>query len=241
MATRILHTGLYGIESSKIITALWQCVKDKYNSQRNTFRARSVSYTDVMTADDNECVFKLDTFRRGWCDKWPFDGWNDKRILEHIAWEIKCAVLRRVEWAHDDVKKAWKRRNSAMYQFPFSNGVGKQIPVSKIYFIYDKLRSRSCEKRYPAEYVDELTAVPLDPIMTEMKIAQREEIKKLEEQLNLTIRKLNNECYAEKERIRIEISNKYNKLIDDAKAETAKKIEELKAEMDGFTALSIAS
>ena len=239
MATRILHTGLYGIESSKIITALWQCVKDKYNSQRNTARARSVSYTDVMTADDNECVFQLDTFRRSWKDVWPFDGWNDKRILEHIAWEIKCAVLRRAEWVHDDVKKTWKRRNNAMYQFPNSNG--KQIPVSKIYFIYDKFRGRNTEKRYPAEYVDELIAVPLDPIMTEMKIAQKEEIKKLEEQLNMTIQKLNNECYAEKERVRIEIGNKYNKMVNDARAETAKKIEALKAEMESFTALSLAS
>lgn len=229
MATRTIHTGLYGIEAFRIVDAVWNEVLKIYGDKRNTERAKSVLHTTAKQADDNELVFECESIWKYSC-KPAFSNWNDKRVLDHIAWELKLRAAKKANMKGLDFKQEWKRRS--LSSFTFSNA--HDVTISKLYFIYDKLRGRKTEKRYPAEYATELAAMPLDPIMTEMKIAQKEEIKKLEEQLNLTIRKLNDECYAEKERMRIEISNKYGKLVDAAKAETANKIKALKAEMDSF-------
>ena len=230
MATRTIHTGLYGTEAFHIVDAVWNEVLEMYGNKRGTQRARSVMRTAAKRADDNELVFECESLYRCYGGKPAFSNWNDQRVLDHIAWELKLRVANKATAKGLDFKQEWKRNN--LSSFMFSNR--HEVIISKLYFIYDTLRGRKTEKRYPAKYAAELAAMPLDPIMTEMKIAQKEEIKKIEEALTMTIRKLNDECYAAKERMRIEICNKYNKLIDDARAETAKKIEALKAEMDNF-------
>ena len=236
MATRTIHTGLYGSEAFHILDAVWTDVLDEYGDKRNTERTKSVIHTSVEQADDNEVVFECESiWKYGY--KSAFSSWNDKRVLDHIAWELKRMLAKTVQRNGDEFMKVWMRSRTVQYNYVFAKRNAKHmhgVTVSKLYFIYDKLRGRKTEKRYPAKYVNELVAMPLDPIMTEMKIAQKEEIKKIEEALTEQLRKLKSESYAESEKARIAVVKKYEKIMEDAKVETARKIDALKKEMDSF-------
>jgi hypothetical protein len=98
---------------------------------------------------------------------------------------------------------------------------------------------KNFKRSFPQNYSDKLIGIPLDPITVELKNAQVEEIKKIEAELQQKRDTLKNQKYTERDAAYNVIEAKYSKLITEAEAEAAAKIQKLKDEMDGIASLNL--
>lgn len=222
---RQIHTGFYAARTKDIIHALQtKAIADCQNCKR-TFKIKSVRYLTVNLAVDNEVVLECNSTGR-WTSETCFKGWNDAQALNHMAWVYKNIIVRKLAGTN----AAWKRDCTAEVTVE-----GVTFTVQEFYCIYDSMRQRKgADKRYSKELVEKLRGMPLDPIMTEMKIAQAEEIARLETDLNLKIKKLESERYEEQERTRKQIAATYAAKIEATKAETEAEIKRIREEMNAM-------
>lgn len=238
MNTRIIHTGLYSNDTMKILTAVFEDIHAAYSNKRRTKRTRSVLRTHVVQADDNEVVFSIESFSR-YSIQSPFPGWSDVRVLDHLGWEMKQIVMRKANEACESMKNVWKRNSSAHYVFDEDGTDRFDAAIPQVYFIYDTFRGRRTDDKYLKEFADSLISMPLDPIMTEMKIAQKEEIKKIDKERNLKLRELRNKIYYNAEKARKAAYAAGDREIAQLNNEYDKKIESLKNEMDNYSAAAL--
>lgn len=225
---RIIHTSFYGQRAREILAALLKMSQSDIARAKNTFKIRSMKEICFGLGDDNECQFQVFN-KNGWRWKGAFNGWTDARTLEHIAWVFKNIVVR--ELARHSPDAAWKRNCKAKITV-----IDIDFTVEEFYCIYDSLRARkNADKRYDSKLVEELRGTPLDPIMTEMKIAQREEIANIEKELENEVQRLEHERWTEIEKMRKNIVDEYNKKVTAAREAAKQKIAELSASMEALT------
>ena len=226
--TRTIHLGFYATRANDILNALLTRAQTDVANSKNTFKILGVKGIKLERADDNELIFRCYKPQR-WRSTIAFGGWADARVLEHMAWVFKNIVVKELGRQAPDA--AWKRNCKATIKV-----CDVDFNVEEFYCIYDNMRARKgADKRYDAKLVEELRGLPLDPIMTEMKIAQREEIAKLEAEIEETVRKLENERWAEQEKMRKQIAETYAKKVAEAREENARKIAEVRAQMEALT------
>ena len=223
--TRQIHTGFYAPRAKEIITALQTKATNDCANCKRTFKIKSVRYLTVDIAVDNEIVFNCNSTGR-WTSETCFKGWNDAQALNHMAWVYKNIIVKKLAGTN----AAWKRDCTAEVVVE-----GVKFTVQEFYCIYDAMRQRKgADKRYSKELVESLRGLPLDPIMTEMKIAQTEEINKLETELKTRIQNLEHERYEEQEKARKQIMQQYADKIEAARNETAAEIARIREEMNAM-------
>ena len=235
---RELHTGFYSDRAEMIIRRLLDSEQSYQSSLKKTFKVKSILYLEVERAIDNEVVFTCGRFRgRGWDYMNSFDRINDTDALNHIAWCFKQCVLRRLKSIlldEDKAEKNWNRSNTLNFRTDSINT--DDISVSEAYFIYDRLRQRkNAANRYSKELSESLIGLPLDPIMTEMKIGMLEEIERLKKEQEQTVAVLFNKKEEAVKKYRDEKAAEFNKARDAVYAETAAKIAKINAELAAMT------
>lgn len=218
MSNRIVHTGLYGKTARDTIVPVLRRIIYEHRCKARTERIMSIVATEVVVADDNEIVLSVGTHydRRKWKDVPSFQTWSDKQVLEHFAWLIKCHVMPSIKLR---TTKGWKRNNdetaTVIGNFDGDTRMADiNARVCDIYLAYDVLRGRKLGRCWSEAQKEAVIGKPLDPISTEMKIAQKQEIEKLKTALKDEIRALESERY---------------KKVEEARAAIYKEIEELKA------------
>ena len=235
---RELHTGFYSDRAELIMRRLLEGEQSYQHSLKKTFKVKSILHLEVERAIDNEVVFTCGKFRgRAWDYMHSFDRINDTDALNHIAWCFKQCVLRRLRNKLSDEDKAEKNWNrSSTLNFRTDSINTDDISVSEAYFIYDHLRQRkNAAKRYSKELGDSLIGLPLDPIMTEMKLGMLEEIERLKKEQEQAVSVLFNEKEEDIKKFRNEKSAEFNKARDAVYAETAAKIAKINAELNSMT------
>ena len=230
---RELHTGFYSDRAELIMRRLLEGEQSYQHSLKKTFKVKSILHLEVKRAIDNEVVFTCEKFRRGWDYMHSFDRINDTDALNHIAWCFKQCVLRCLRNMLSDENKAEKNWNrSCTLNFRTDSTTADDISVSEVYFIYDHLRQRkNAAKRYSKELSESLIGLPLDPIMTEMKLGMLEEIERLKTEQERTVAALFNEKEEAIKKVRNEKAAECNKARDAVYAETADKIAKINAEL----------
>ena len=134
----------------------------------------------------------------------------------------------------DKAEKNWNR--SCTLNFRTDSINTDDISVSEAYFIYDHLRQRkNAAKRYSKELGDSLIGLPLDPIMTEMKLGMLEEIERLKKEQEQTVAVLFNKKEDAVKKYRDEKNAEFNKARNTIYAETAAKIAKINAELNSIT------
>lgn len=235
--TRTIHTGLYGANLRHTIPALWGQVVYEHGCKASTFKTRSTRATTIDVADDNELLINLGELydRKTWHDVVAFNGWTDVEIFDHIAWNLKQLIVKAIK---EKGGAEWKRSctdSVELYVRDNNSDLGRKklsVPVNEVYFVYDFLKGRKVDKRYDAETNAKLVAQPLDPISTEMKIAQKQEIAKLKEQLEVELRRLDGERYKRIEEARTAIYKEVDALKDAARKCCDAKIKEIEELLD---------
>lgn len=211
---RQIHLGFYGASAEKILKPLLDRVQASLSGAKNTVKIKGMKHLQLMRADDNELVFNCRS-DSSWRHESTWGGMSENDILNHIAWTLKCQVVDLLR--RDGHSEEWNRNSSATVQ------IGENIiAVAAFYCIYDNLRRRrNSDRRYPKALVDELRGQPLDPILTEMKIAQREELKRIDDELQMKLKTLENELYEAKNKAYNELRIKYEGLKDEARVAAA--------------------
>lgn len=233
---RELHTGFYSNRAELIIRSLLDGEQSYQHSLKKTFKVKSILNLEVKRAIDNEVVFTCGKFRgRGWDYMHSFDRINDTDALNHIAWCFKQCVLRCLRNELFDEGKAaesWNRSSTLKFRIETLD----DVTVSEAYFIYDHLIQRkNAAKRYSKELSESLIGLPLDPIMSEMKIGMLEEIERINKECSDAKAKL----YLEKEKailkyreeMEARLTESRNALNNEAAAKIAKIKNELAALM----------
>ena len=233
---RELHTGFYSDRAELIMRRLLEGEQSYQHSLKKTFKVKSILYLEVERAIDNEVVFTCGRFRgRGWDYMNSFDRINDTDALNHIAWCFKQCVLRCLRNELFDEGKAeesWNRSSTLKFRIETLD----DVTVSEAYFIYDHLCQRkNAAKRYSKELGDSLIGLPLDPIMTQMKLGMLEEIERLKKEQEQTVSRLFDEKEEAIKKFRNEKSAEFNKARDAVYAETAAKIAKINAELAAMT------
>ena len=234
---RELHTGFYSDRAELIMRRLLESEQSYQHSMKKTFNVKSILHLEVKRAIDNEVVFTCEKFRRGWDYIHAFDRINDTDALNHIAWCFKQCVLRCLRNKLSDEDKAEKNWNrSSTLNFRTDSINTDDISVSEAYFIYDHLRQRkNAAKRYSKELGDSLIGLPLDPIMTQMKLGMLEEIERLKKEQEQTVAMLFNKKEDAVKKYRDEKNAEFNKARNTIYAETAAKIAKINAELAAMT------
>ena len=232
---RELHTGFYSDRAELIIRSLLDGEQSYQHSLKKTFKVKSILNLEVKRAIDNEVVFTCEKFRgRGWDYMHSFDRINDADALTHIAWCFKQCVLRCLRNELFDEGKAeesWNRSNALKFRIETL----VDVTVSEVYFIYDHLCQRkNSAKRYSKELSESLIGLPLDPIMTEMKLGMLEEIERLKKEEEQTVSRLFDEKEAAVKKYREEKSAEFNKARDAVYMETSAKIAKINAELNAM-------
>ena len=233
---RELHTGFYSDRAELIMRRLLEGEQSYQSSLKKTFKVKSILHLEVERAIDNEVVFTCGRFRgRGWDYMNSFDRINDTDALNHIAWCFKQCVLRCLRNELFDEGKAeesWNRSSTLKFRIETLD----DVTVSEAYFIYDHLCQRkNAAKRYSKELGDSLIGLPLDPIMTQMKLGMLEEIERLKKEQEQTVVALFNEKEEAVKKYRDEKSAEFNKARDAVYAETEAKIAKINAELAAMT------
>lgn len=236
-SVRLIHTGFYAKHTALVLADFLTAIQSEYRSKKQTFKIASMCAITIDTAPDNEICIVCNRYRKSYWNKpQAFEKWNDARTLEHIGWEMKQFVLRRLtrnstaQTAHD----AWRRTNTDIFNFG-----AEMTTIAEIYCIYEAFIGRKgAAKRYDAKMVDALRGEALDPIMTEMVIAKAEEKKRIADSLNDIIRQLDNECNEELSKARKAIYAKFDLLKEEARKKNA---DELKALDDELNVLATPS
>ena len=233
---RELHTGFYSDRAELIMRRLLEGEQSYQSSLKKTFKVKSILHLEVKRAIDNEVVFTCGRFRgRGWDYMNSFDRINDTDALNHIAWCFKQCVLRCLRNELFDEGKAeesWNRSSTLKFRIETLD----DVTVSEAYFIYDHLCQRkNAAKRYSKELGDSLIGLPLDPIMTQMKLGMLEEIERLKKEQEQTVVALFNEKEEAVKKYRDEKSAEFNKARDAVYAETEAKIAKINAELAAMT------
>lgn len=226
MSIRTVHIGFYSPRATKILSAVHEYVLSRFANYRHTEKTRSTTATKLVVADDGEAIYELSSFYyNGYSNNIPFNKWSDARVLEHFAYHYKDEIRKR----YQNVK--WDRYSAD--QLTFGNVT---FTMSEFYYIYDVLKGRKTAKfcYRPDAKVEELIGTPLDPITTEMKIAQKEEIKKVKDALQLKLQALEHERYAKQDEMRKKIYNEYEDKKNVARVEAEKKIADLEAELEAI-------
>ena len=207
---RQIHLGFYSTSAEKIIKSLLDKAQVSLSGAKNTVKIKGMKHLELIRADDNELVFNCRS-DSSWRHESTWCGMSENDILNHIAWTLKCQVIDLLR--KDGHSEEWNRNSTATVQ------IGENIiAVAAFYCIYDNLRRRrNSDRRYPKELVDELRGQPLDPILTEMKIAQREELKRIDDELQMKLTSLDNEFYEAKNHAIDELRKKYDGLKDEAR------------------------
>ena len=232
---RELHTGFYSDRAELIIRRLLDSEQSYQSSLKKTFKVKSFRYLEVKRAPDNEVVFTCGKLG-GWDYRNSFDRISDADALNHIAWCFKQCVLRRLKSIlldEDKAEKNWNRSSTLNFR---TNSINTDdISVSEAYFIYDRLRQRkNAAKRYSKELSESLIGLPLDPIMTEMKIGMLEEIERLKKEQEQTVAVLFNKKEEAVKKYRDEKAAEFEKARDAVYAETAAKIAKINAELNAM-------
>ena len=228
---REIHTSFYSDRAEQIMSCLLESAQKRIAGMKHTFKVKSMIYLDIKRAIDNEVVFICNRFNTWRCDGSCFYNISDADALNHIAWCFKTCALRCLENQQpigDDIAKLWNRSNT----LKFSINSLDDITVSEVYFIYDHLCGRkNAAKRYTKEMADSLIGLPLDPIMTTMKLGMLEEIDRIKNECENAKLKL----YYEKEdaikKYRESMGAQYNESLAALNKETADKIAKIKAEL----------
>ena len=233
---RELHTGFYSDRAELIMRRLLEGEQSYQSSLKKTFKVKSILHLEVERAIDNEVVFTCGRFRgRGWDYMNSFDRINDTDALNHIAWCFKQCVLRCLRNELFDEGKAeesWNRSSTLKFRIETLD----DVTVSEAYFIYDRLCQRkNAAKRYSKKLSESLIGLPLDPIMTQMKLGMLEEIERLKKEQEQTVVALFNEKEEAVTKYRDEKSAEFNKARDAVYAETAAKIAKINAELAAMT------
>lgn len=234
---RKIHTGLYTNRAEQIMRLLLLSEQRQQEPMKHTFKVKSMLYLDIERNIDNEVVFICKKFGGWTTEKTCFFRNSDTDALNHIAWCFKSCVLRRLAKQlpnGSEIKENWNRSATLKFSIESSDVV---ISVSEAYFIYDHLRQRkNAAKRYSKEMSDSLIGIPLDPIMTEMKIGMYEEIERLKSECDKAVAKLYND---KEQAIRKYTDTVMAKYLEDRKAlnaETSAKIAKIKADLAAMTA-----
>lgn len=236
MSNRIVHTGLYGKTARETIVPVIRRIIHDHGCKARTERIMSIVATEPVVADDNEIVLSVGTHydRRKWKDVPSFQTWSDKQVLEHFAWLIKCHVMPSIKLR---TTKGWKRSNDETAQFlgeaeGTGNAFDLNAKVCDIYLAYDVLRGRKLSRCWSEAQKEAVIGKPLDPISTEMKIAQKQEIEKLKTALSDELRKLDSARYEKIEAVRKAICVEIEELKEAAKKRCEAKIKEIEEMLD---------
>ena len=235
---RELHTGFYSDRAELIMRRLLEGEQSYQHSLKKTFKVKSILHLEVKRAIDNEVVFTCCKFRgRAWDYMHSFDRINDTDALNHIAWCFKQCVLRclRNKLSNEDkAEKNWIRSSTLNFRTDSINT--DDISVSEAYFIYDHLcQKKNAAKRYSKELGDSLIGLPLDPIMTQMKLGMLEEIERIKKECSDAKANL----YIEKEKAVLKYREEMEARIDESRNalnnEAAAKIAKIENELAALT------
>jgi hypothetical protein len=225
---RIVHTGLYSNRAEELIREIVDDLQNYYCCAKKTKKMASLFNTNVKRGVDNEVILEttsMNRYRRTrlWNDL------SDNQVLRHIVWMYKGLIQYRTE------KDSWKRVNNEL--IPHSDN---DFKIREVYFLYDMFHQRKNFKRnYPDNYSNELIGIPLDPITVELKNAQLDEIKKINDELKHKRSELNNQEYVERETAYKAIEAKYLKLTTEIEKAAQAKIKQLQDEMAGIASLNL--
>lgn len=227
--TRIVHTNLFSARAYLLLGELIADLQNSYSGAKKTKKMASLFNTTVKRGVNNEII--LEAYSSSWYYRNTriWNGMTDNQVLRHVIWLYKLLIIKRAG------KDSWKRINDDL--IPRSDS---DIKIREVYFLYDMFNQRKNFKRnFPQNYSDDIIGIPLDPITVELKNAQLEEIKKIEAELQNTRDALKNQRYVERDAAYKAIEKKFEKLVAEAEAEAAAKIQKLKDEMAGIASLNL--
>lgn len=231
MDTRIIHLGLFSKNAEMLIRSLFSYIDDNKPARV----ARSVRKATIVVNPDNEIVLECKLrelyYRHTPITIWDRNKGNDQKPREWIAIMLKHHVI---EQCGSD--GAWRRDNDSreVPELEFRDSTGQVIyrpTISEAYYVYDALLSRKrIERKYSKETIAKMHGSQNDPIATEMEIARREEVKRLNAEHEQKLRDLEHEKMEEIRAFREKMDEKYGELRKQAIAkleEDLKNLEEI--------------
>lgn len=227
----IIHTGFYTDHALEFFKCMKCALHNCWGSRQ---MARNADLMDIERNPDNEVVIKLGIDAKDWSYSWRMSTFSKMPIEKFNSWlagVLKHLVLKDVE--DKDKKEVWSRDNSAVARtfnggYYLNNPGEYQFTVKEIYFVYETLLNRKRrEKHWNDEFVKAMVGEQLDPIATELEVARREEMAKLQSNLKERLDALDKEMYNKIKQMTDKIHTEYYQLKKDATAETENKIKEL--------------
>lgn len=159
---RTIHTHLYSQTAYDALDALMGQISDGYweNSPR---MEKYWNFAKICRSLNGEITFEIERDRYVW-DKWshrmttnPYCNMTDDSIREFFANKLK--KIAKVEMEDENAGNQWQRDNEMKIHY-LSREV--DLEVSDIYCIYEMLRGRKTEGRYPAAHLDKICGKPKD-------------------------------------------------------------------------------
>jgi hypothetical protein len=204
-------------------------LQNYYSGAKKTKKMASLFNSTIKLGVDNEIILETSTRSYYYNSKRLWNGLTDKQVLCHIIWMYKLLIIKRAG------KTSWKRANNESVPH-----IGGDFKISEVYFLYDMFHQRKNFKRnYPANYVDELIGIPLDPITVELKNAQAAEIEKIISEKKNKLDELSNQRYRERDEAYKAIEAKYRKLTTEIEEAAQAKIKQLQDEMESISSLNL--
>lgn len=224
------HTGFYSPKAKQIFIALRKKLLDK--AGRYTWFYRALDGNEVNESDDGQVVLS---------SSYTYTV-PEQKFFETFA--IKIKELTRATFGSWDRNDTEERTITISKWYDYNNTVIEDVKmtVRDLYFIYETLLRRArLNANYPTDYAKEFVGQPLDPILSQMRLAQREEKKKLEDELEAKKCALDSEKYEERNAFYIQLNEKYKALETQLEAEYAKKIQDLVNSMEAMINLGAPS
>lgn len=227
MPNLTFHTGLYSPKAKSILTAFSRVISQDYGVYTKFYRILNTNMMGgIIISDSGEIMFDA---------SYAPSGYKQDSFLTTLAIKIKDYAIKKFGCI-------WDRCNTdkCSLTFDISRPNYKEIKaveftVRDIYFIYEKLLGRAkAYSRYPKDFIEEIVGKPLDPIISEMRVAQRVEIEKLRQELQVKKDKLTNDMFNERSVMYNAIDSKYSKLKKELEDEYACMIKKIEDEMDAL-------
>lgn len=124
-----------------------------------------------------------------------------------------------------EFKKLWKRDCKAESKV-FATFAGESVIIKELYAIYDALKNRpNMERKYTKKLLADVIGTQRDPVQTEMELARREEVARIETEYRAKIHDANPDNWNS------EAHKRLQKIYEEMKATERRKMKALEEEM----------
>lgn len=179
-----VYLGVHSDRANQIIAGLFNYYRDTYDKVTAKQR-RNMTVGKIIVEPDGEVCLQINNNHHSYYGTiyYTYSG-KDDILRGWVANSLKDYVRQKLRTVDSNGNKidSWNRRNNTVVTGLVDTN-NAQPTVTEIYALYELLKRRkNAENRYDKTLIETLKGVKRDPFMTELEIARREEIKRIEKE-----------------------------------------------------------